>query len=525
MRQYNRTLQIIAATLTCLTATSFTTAGTAYGEEPVYAATPPVTQSDGYGVVPYAPHTPTMVTRPASWPQGSLRQPSGVTAPIRMTIPGRAAPVQTAAPVRVAAPLQVPAPVQAAVSGQAATPGQTYRITVPQGQQSPAVVGGYNAAGAYAPAAGYNAGTGYNAGINRSAEASPAANHNPHVTGRPTDFPFSATAKIKPVSDATLLARVGSEVILTSDVMAQVVFRMLGESEEQIPDEYREKVLENFLKLSIETKLIYADLARSIPEEGLAAFTKQIQKSFAEDEEEGLPSLMKKVKVKTRAELEEKLRTLGSSLEAQKRLYVERTISRYWLSQEVKMKEPVTHEQMLAYYREHGTDFDHQARARWEQLTIRFSRHANKQEAFGLIAQAGNQVQRGVPFAEVAKKLSEGSTAEEGGQRDWITQGSLASEKLDAALFGLPPGQLSRIIEDDRGLHIVRVLEREEAYRTPFLKAQAEIKKNLNNGQFSERVSEYLARIKKETMIWTVYDDKKEQQKNIAKTPGTKTRR
>ena len=348
---------------------------------------------------------------------------------------------------------------------------------------------------------------------------------NGQDVSRPTDLHFSETVKIKPVSDATLVARVGSEVILKSDVVALVANRMLGESDKPIPEEFREKIIENFLPAAIESKLIYADVVRSIPAEGLDGFRKQVKKGFDDDKEDGLPALIKKAKVKNREELEEKLQQLGSSIEAQKRLYIERTISRYWLSQAVKVEEPITHEQMLEYYHEHGTDFDNKARARWEQLTVRFSRHSDKQEAFRLIAQAGNQVIQGVSFAEVAKKYSEGSSAEKGGQCDWTNKGSLASEKLDAALFGLPVGQLSRIIEDDLGYHIIRVVQREDAYRTPFLKAQAEIKKNLTNERFEGRLKEYLAKIRKETMTWTAFDDKKEQQQNVANTPESNTRR
>ena len=67
----------------------------------------------------------------------------------------------------------------------------------------------------------------------------------------------------------------------------------------------------------------------------------------------------------------------------------------------------------------------------------------------------------GAPFPEIARSGSDGVTASDGGARDWTTQGSLVSKKLDEALFGLPVGELSPILEDEYGLHIVRVTERE----------------------------------------------------------------
>jgi parvulin-like peptidyl-prolyl isomerase len=318
---------------------------------------------------------------------------------------------------------------------------------------------------------------------------------------------------------------VGNEVILAGDVLAQVAFGMLGQSEEPIPDELRDEVFQQVLGGLIDTKLIYADMVRAVPEEGLAQFRKQMAGNFNEDKEQGLPALMKRAKVKTRDELEKKLQIFGSSLEAQKRLYFEKMAARYWLTQEAKTNEPITHEEMLAYYYDHVADYEHKPRAKWEQVSIRFENHANKQEAYQLIAQAGNKIMQGLPFATVARQHSEGAFANEGGRRDWTDKGSLVSEKLDAVLFALPVGSLSRIIEDDKGFHIIRVVQRQEAYRTPFQETQEKIKETLMNERFRDRVGKYLDRLKKETMVWTVYDEQKESQQNVAETPGTNPRR
>ena len=78
------------------------------------------------------------------------------------------------------------------------------------------------------------------------------------------------------------------------------------------------------------------------------------------------------------------------------------------------------------------------------------------------------------PLAAVARADSDGRTAAAGGLRDWTTKGSLAAEELDRALFGLPIGQLSPILESDTGYHIVRVIDRQEATRTSFPEAQDE---------------------------------------------------
>jgi hypothetical protein len=164
-------------------------------------------------------------------------------------------------------------------------------------------------------------------------------------------------------------------------------------------------------------------------------------------------------------------------------------------------------EELLAYYREHLADYEHPARARWEELTVYFSSTKSKREAWNKLATLGNQVLQGrLPFAEAAKRGSDGVTASEGGEREWIQPGTLACEKLDRAVFGLPVGRLSPIIESEQGFHIIRVVERQDAHRTPFTEVQDDIRKQFNDEHFQKCVQDYIAQLKKRTRVWSYYD-------------------
>jgi parvulin-like peptidyl-prolyl isomerase len=94
---------------------------------------------------------------------------------------------------------------------------------------------------------------------------------------------------------------------------------------------------------------------------------------------------------------------------------------------------------------------------------------------------------------------------------------------IDEAVFTLPVGQLSAILDDGQALHIVRVTERTEAGRTPFLEAQVGIKQSLQEERRKREVDEYLAKLKDRTPVWTIFDD--QPQTATARTPGdTRTR-
>ena len=161
---------------------------------------------------------------------------------------------------------------------------------------------------------------------------------------------------------------------------------------------------------------------------------------------------------------------------------------------------------MLEYYQEHLKDYEIDAKVRWERLSVHFDKIADKNAAYRMIAGMGNEVLRGAPFTAVAKRSSHGLRASHGGQHDWTPQGSLRSDVIEKALYELPSNRLSQIIEDDRGFHIVRVLERRDAGHVSFGEAQPGIKKTFESKNFNEQVRAYIAKLREEIKVWTIYD-------------------
>lgn len=333
--------------------------------------------------------------------------------------------------------------------------------------------------------------------------AAPEVSTNPGVSAAPGLEPGLA-----PCEGAQILARVGSEIILAADI-AGPVNEIIQMNKDKIPPEQieiaRQHLTRRFLDARIETKLAYLDAKRNLPAEALAKVERNIRDVFDREE---IEKLMKRAHADSRQDLENKLQSLGSSLELKRQTFVEQALAHQWMRQKVKVDGEVSHEEMHAYYRDHITEFETPAKARWEELEIRFSKHPNRQEAYALIAQLGNRVLGGTPLAEVARQGSEGLTASTGGQRDWVTRGSLVSQELDHALFGLPVGEPSQIIEDKTGLHILRVLERKDAVRTPFTEAQVEIRKKIKDQRTEAEMKAFLDKLRRQVPVWTVYDDK-----------------
>ncbi len=316
-----------------------------------------------------------------------------------------------------------------------------------------------------------------------------------------------------PYERATLLARVGSDVILAGELLG-AANEILGEMKDRIPpgeeERYKQMIIKQLLRRRLEAKLIYQDAARTIPRESLDRFREELSKEFEERE---VPRRLKSLGLNSRQQLEQQLQSLGSSLEQEKNAFIESVIARQWLQQRKEEKPQavtaVDPEELLEYYRSHLPEFERPGWALWEQLMIRKRPDRPDAVSRNLLASLGNRVLAGEPFADVARSGSEGPTAAQGGVRERTVQGSLRSQVLDEAIFRLPVGQLSPILEDESGFHIVRVVQREDARRIPFEEAQSEIRERLRKQREQKKIVEYLDKLRREIPVWTVYDSAK----------------
>ncbi len=323
-------------------------------------------------------------------------------------------------------------------------------------------------------------------------------------------------SNIRPVEGGQIVARIDGQIVLASDVLWQVN-QLIEANRDRIPDDKVDEAKQALMRQQvmglIDTKILYANFRRQVPAENLPSIEENLMKPFEENE---VPRLLKMLDLSSRSELDILLRDSGTSIADVRRQFNERTIAGEWLRQMVPKPKEATHDQMLAYYKEHKADFELTAKAKWEEVMISFARvDGDRTAAWQAITGIGNEVWqrvgkqpglRGPVFAEIAKQKSHGFTAQAGGTHDWTTKDALRSKEIDQALFSLQIGQLSNVIETERGFHIIRVLEREEAGCTPFTKAQATIRKALGRNQTQGFAQLEVAKLRKKSRVWTLFD-------------------
>lgn len=323
------------------------------------------------------------------------------------------------------------------------------------------------------------------------------------------------TASPQPIDECQMLAKIDGQVILAGELLWRVNLR-LEEVGDRVPPQHlpqvKQQLLQQMLMQTLDMRMIYADFRRKAPQADISQIQKSLNKPFEEKE---VPRLMEEVGVKNRDELPDRLLQLGTSLRQRREGYYKTMIARSWINESLDFSREVNHQQLLDYYHEHAADYEYPTQAKWEELMVSFHRYPDRAAAYRAIANMGNQVFAKVrqsspdapAFAEVAKQESHGFTAGEGGQQDWTTQGALTAERIDEALFTLPVGEMSPILMSDSGFHIVRVLERKLAGRTPFTEVQKEIRKKILDDRFNEAIDVKIAEMKRDAHIWTAYSD------------------
>ena len=299
-----------------------------------------------------------------------------------------------------------------------------------------------------------------------------------------------------------VLALVGSEPIFVGDLMFdinQMIERFMPGAPEDIKERERQKMIPQLLPRFVESKILFLGTLRMLPE-GVDV-DKVLEQASQEFDEKALDKMIKGSGLKSSTEFDANLRAMGSSLRQLRKSWGQDQLTKYFLSQQLKVKAEVTHQEMLDSYHENIAAYEMPAKCRWEQVMIRFDRSSSRAAAKASIVELGNQIVYGANLAAVARKSSHGFLASDGGKHDWTTQGALVLKEIDEAIFSLPVGELSDIIESRDGYHVIRVIERTEATRKPFLEAQVEIKQRIEAEKRQQAFDKHVEKLKSEIPV------------------------
>jgi parvulin-like peptidyl-prolyl isomerase len=313
-----------------------------------------------------------------------------------------------------------------------------------------------------------------------------------------------------------LIAIVGTQPVLEGEI-ASVVDPILEKNKDRIREQdldgIRSKLSREALTHRIETLALAQHFVSGLSEGGStkeqAEFKKKILPKLVEAfHTQVVPARMKQAGVNTPNELDAELRKSGSSLASLLVQFQDQILAEEAINSSVPKKVNVTLADLRDYYANHTEEWAKPARAKWRQITVKFSNHASREEAFEAIKQYGNEViLGGAPFEAVAKKYSEDFSSTDGGLYEWVTQGSLKSKEIDSTVFAIPLEKSSEIIEDEVGYHIVIVLDREDARLISMSEAQLDMQQKIQTTRKDELKRELIEKVMAKTAIWSRWPD------------------
>ena len=270
-------------------------------------------------------------------------------------------------------------------------------------------------------------------------------------------------------------------------------------------ENFREMLVKRDLSGHIQRRLLVERMKSSLKPDQVKAMNAHLDQLFDQE----IAKLKRELKVSTRTELELELNKKGTTLQNVKDNFSTERLAMEFLVLKSEKPEPIDRLDLVAYYKEHAEDYAIPAKVKWEHVQVSYGPERSKVEAKRRIEAAAAELDSGVPFEEVAKKYSDGSTAKSGGQRDWMGPGNLSDTKLEKQLFELPIGKLSPLYEGPAEWQLVRVTGREKSSRTPFGEVQEEIRTKIEEGQRQNGSQKLFKKLMEEAVIETKYDPPK----------------
>ncbi|HVI92423.1 MAG TPA: peptidylprolyl isomerase [Anaeromyxobacter sp.] len=203
------------------------------------------------------------------------------------------------------------------------------------------------------------------------------------------------------------------------------------------------------------------------------------------------------------AQLDEALRQQGLD-RATFRQNVKREYDAFLVLQyQVRGRVKITDEDLKNYYQTHTQEFGGEPEAHVRHILLPLAENAPPAEEAKVRAEMEKIRQRllsGEDFAKVAKQVSKGPSAQDGGDLGWLRHGTI-DQRLEEAALALKPGEISKPVRAGPGLHLFKVEEKRLAGAKTFDQAKEEIRQKLFEQQAGSYRDQMLAELRKDAFI------------------------
>jgi len=188
---------------------------------------------------------------------------------------------------------------------------------------------------------------------------------------------------------------------------------------------------------------------------------------------------------------------LGATYDQLRASVAETDLVRVFVTTQIEPQITVTPDDVAAFYDANPQMFERPNMVRARHILIRLQPNStvtDTDEAQIRATTAHQRVVAGEDFATVAREVSEGNEAANGGDMGFFARDSMMPALTDVA-FALEIGKISDIIETQFGFHILKVEEKRAASKMSFEEAKGPVRTLLIEERTGEKLAELLQQL------------------------------
>jgi peptidyl-prolyl cis-trans isomerase SurA len=309
----------------------------------------------------------------------------------------------------------------------------------------------------------------------------------------------AAKAPVDPNAGKTveeIIARVNNEIITRSEYD-----RALAAAEEDSNADCKGRCTPEQLQQEVETRRKGA-LRDLIDQSLLVQRAKDLGTSVEPQVIKKLDQIRIQNKLDSMEELEKAVNSQGLNWEDFKNNIRNSLLTQQVIGSEVGSHITISKEEVKAFYEAHKAEF-----VRPEQVVLReilVSTDGKKPDDIPELKKkaetALKRVQDGEDFAEIAKRMSDGTTAKQGGYLGQFKRGELA-KPIEEKVFILKRNGLTEVMETKQGFLVLQVMEHYDEGEQSLDKVENEISEKLYNERLEPAVREYLKTLRAQSYV------------------------
>ncbi|OQX62304.1 MAG: hypothetical protein B5M56_06810 [Desulfococcus sp. 4484_241] len=294
-----------------------------------------------------------------------------------------------------------------------------------------------------------------------------------------------------------IVAIVNNDIILLSELNRAVSFYEKAIRAKRLPPEEKKKLLYN-ARVEVLNQLINQKLTSQYAKElGIKINKLEVDQALEQ---------LKRSMHYTDEDLRQGLEKEGYTMEQYRDQVKDQLLQRRILNFEVKSKVVVTPEDVEKYYKAHPEIYGIRKQYHLRNIIMRFAGTGGdkpKETVYAKMLDIHKQLENGASFKDLARRYSESSFAERGGDLGVFTLDDL-SDQLREAIKGLKPGEFTPVLETPQGYQILFVDEIIEKRAISLQDATEEIKQKLYSQMLDKRFEKWITELKKKSYIKTM---------------------